>query len=230
MDSSSSNSTTTKTCEKDGKFSLCCSLFAVWLFGSKGILLPPREKAMLRILKAQKTQLSSSVERSIRYFRQGFCALAARVDAVASSKFNVRTLIGLGMVLYVAPFSENLYTYFEHKNHDLSWYYETWHWFWMCLGPYMFNAFSWTGAYFLFCPPGFNKKSFVFAVPIGYSVAKILWLLTVQNHTEFRSVPPALFYLYGVGIASLTLISFQYIEYRTHHRTRKYKAHLDGLC
>jgi hypothetical protein len=215
----------------ESRLSLLLSLLAVWLFAQKGSVIWSREdKRTMSSMRRQKRMLFTWMANLTSDLQTEISVLAGRVGVAVSNRFNVRTVIGVVLVLYVAPESEYFYLYFEHKNHDYTWYHETWFWFWMVQGPYMNHFFTWIGAYLIFCPMGYSRKSYLFIFPIGWHVAKMIWLCFVVSHAEFHSRPPALFITYGLLIAVSMVLLFQFLEYRLHHRTLKYFANLDGLC
>jgi hypothetical protein len=215
----------------ESRFSLLLSLLAVWLFAQKGSVIWSRqEKRTMSSMRRQKRMLFTWMANLTSGLPAGISVLAGRVGVAVSNRFNVRTVIGIVLVLYVAPESEYLYLHFDHTNHNQTWYYETWFWFWMCQGPYLNSLITWIGAYLVFCPMGYTRKSYLLAFPIGWQVAKIVWLCFVVSHTEFHSRPTNLFICYGLLIAVAMILAFQFLEHRLHHRTLKYFANLDGLC
>jgi len=157
-------------------------------------------------------------------------ALVDRADAVVRQS-NVRVFVGLGLVLVVAPCAEVFYQLFDYNDRVSAneWYYESWFWLLMCVGPYLDKVINWIAVYYFFCK-GWDKKAYLLAIPIGLSIGKIVWLLQVTNDKEFHSITPTLFIVYGISVAVFSIFIVQYLEWRYHHRTRAHESRMDGLC
>jgi hypothetical protein len=161
-------------------------------------------------------------------------ALVARVAAVANSKAVVkafpRFVVGLVTLVVVAPYADTFYTMLD-PNDRVSpevWYYESYNWLFLCLGPYLKSVLNVIGIYLVLVHKS-HIKTYVLAFPMMYDIGKILWLLQVSNHDEYNAVTPEMYTWYGL-FAGLFLIGvLNLLSFWLFHRVHAIKARLMGL-
>lgn len=146
-------------------------------------------------------------------------------------KITTRKLIGLGLVLIVAPLAEILYTFFEYNDRVPMevWYYESWFWFFMTLGPYFDIVIVCLGVYYFFCDYK-DKRAYLLAAPLSRYFAKILWLCQVGSHEEFHAVYHWQYLAYGFLFGVLMIGVIQYLEYIFNHKYLNHISTMRGLC
>lgn len=181
-----------------------------------------------RILNASNSENSNSFSRISR-------ALADRAGVVKNShaiaKAFPRMVIGLFILIVAAPYADVFYTKldFNARVSPEVWYYESYHWLFLCLGPYIKGMLVTIGWYLIFGFGHLLAKPIV-AYQLMWDSGKILWLLQVTTHEEYKSLPPDL-YIFGYGLAAaiLLIILIDRLSYWLHHRVMAIKARLQGL-
>jgi hypothetical protein len=234
--SSSLNNQQSLKCEK--QLSHWQSLLSGVSFGNQAGKSSLSGKRSMRNLlpkrKVTKTLSPSQTAPKQSYFLTEVSALVGRVGAVASKEINTRILIGLGLVLIVAPIAESLYTHFDFNDRVKPevWYYESLFWLFLCLGPYLDKFITCLGVYYLFVNGSslkFNIKAYLLIPPLGATLGKIIWLLQVSSDQEFHQVAPLLYVMYGCFVGASFLFTIQYLEWRYHHRERAHLTRFDTI-
>jgi len=163
-------------------------------------------------------------------------ALAARVDAVRNSKKIARAfprfIVGVTIIIWVAPYADLFYTRFDINDRvpPTEWYYESYNWLFLCLGPYMKSIAGTIGIYLCLVYKPSIIKSAVIVFYLAYDAGKIAWLLQITNHDEYNAVPSRLWlYSYGVATAGFLLFIIELLAYWLNHRVLAIKARLKGL-
>ena len=161
-------------------------------------------------------------------------ALVARVAVVINSKEVAkafpRFLVGLVILVLVAPFAATFYTMLD-PNDRVSpevWYYESYNWLFLCLGPYLKGVLNLIGSYLILVHKS-HIKTYVLAFPMMYDIGKILWLLQVTNHDEYNAVTPDMFIVYGLFVALFLIGVLDLLSFWLFHRVHAVKARLQGL-
>lgn len=141
-----------------------------------------------------------------------------------------RFLVGLVILVLVAPFADTFYTMLD-PNDRVSpevWYYESYNWLFLCLGPYLKSVLNVIGIYLVLVHKS-HIKTYVLAFPMMYDIGKILWLLQVSDHDEYNAVTPEMYTWYGL-FAGLFLIGvLNLLSFWLFHRVHAIKARLQGL-
>lgn len=179
--------------------------------------------------------------RSVKNFRLNLMLHHALVDLagavldkvwifISTGKVNGRLLVGLILVGIFTPIADVFYTFLpEGRVPESEWYYESWYWLFLCLGPYISVLFFSFGL-LLIVFPKYDNRVWFFLPPLAFALAKILWLCFVSSHDEYLQVPPLTFYLYAVVIVGFCLSMSNYLAWRKYHRSDAHERRMDGLC
>jgi hypothetical protein len=180
----------------------------------------------------KKTKKSSNSKSLLKKMTR---ALADRVAAVRNSKEITkafpRFITGLVLLVLIAPSSDMFYTYLDPNDKVPAsvWYYQSFNWLFLCLGPYLKNFFTVIGIYMCFI----HKRSPILAAVASYSlmydVAKIIWLLLVKNHDQYNSLTPKMFWIYGFITSVFIIYIIDLLSYWLNHRVHAITSRLKGL-
>ena len=183
---------------------------------------------------AKPISSDSKSKKLLRQILRMILALVDRAGAVQNSKKIAkafpRVIIGLGLLVWVAPYADTFYTRLD-PNDKVSaevWYYQSYNWLFLCLGPYLKGILNIIGIYFIFVQKS-KIKTYVLAFPMMYDIGKIIWLLQVSNHDEYNSVPPDLFNLYGLATGVFLIGMLDLLSFWLFHRVHAVWARLNGL-
>ena len=179
------------------------------------------------------TALVAPVAAALQTFR---LLVGSRIDATKNVKKIVkaapRLAVGLVLVIWVAPQADVFYTRFDFNDRvpDTVWYYESTHWLFLCLGPYMKSVFNIVGLYLCFVNKTNWIKLIIAAGALCYDFGKITWLLQVSNHDEYKALP-SLAWICGYGLlcAAILLLIVELAAHWLNHRFLAFKARLAGL-
>lgn len=204
-----------------------------WQFSSPGIYLKEIEKKM-RKKESEISNNSSLKKKAMQMLLR--LAPVAPADVAKNSKAIVRAfprfIVGLVLLAWVAPQADVFYTRFDFHDRvspDV-WYYESWNWFFLCLGPYIKSFFTVIGLYLCLVYKPSLIKSSVAVYAMAYDIGKICWLVQVKNHDEYNAVPSDLWiYSYGIATSILIIVLIELLTYWFNHRTLAIKARLQGL-
>lgn len=143
-----------------------------------------------------------------------------------------RFIIGLIFVVVLSPIADTFYTRFDF-NARLSpdvWYYESWHWFFLSIGPYIKGIFSAIGLYLCLVHKRNVISISIVSYAIVFNVGKIIWLCQVTNHEEFKQLPSGLFLLtYGLATSVFLVLILDQLTFWLNHRVEAVKRRLKGL-
>jgi hypothetical protein len=188
-------------------------------------------------LMIQQTNVRSL--KSVSWMNSGLTILLVHADLavvalkvfVSTRVVNARLLVGLALVGIITPISDVLYTFLpQGRVPESEWYYESYYWLFLCIGPYIAFISFCVGAMLILIPTARNKRSYFFIVPIGFALGKIVWLWQVTNHDEYLQVPPIAFFLYSFGFVALLIGVSHYLAWRQYHRADSFPKRMDGLC
>jgi hypothetical protein len=190
-----------------------------------------QERTKNKINKENQTSKSSKLLRQLKTMAN---ALAVRAGVVGNAKSIAkafpRLIVGLVILVWVAPFADTFYTMLD-PNDRVSkdvWYYESYNWLFLCLGPYLKGVLNVIGIYLVLVHKS-HIKTYVLAFPMMYDIGKILWLLQVSDHDEYNAVTPEMYTWYGL-FAGLFLIGvLNLLSFWLFHRVHAIKARLIGL-
>jgi hypothetical protein len=107
------------------------------------------------------------------------------------------------------------------------WYYVNYFHLFLTIGPSLFVFFLLTGAFLLF--PDGCKRAYALVVPTGYTISKILWLLTVTSNEQFWQMPTGSFLFAGVLISFTLFIMLDWLAHNKFHGLDSFDARLEGL-
>jgi hypothetical protein len=161
------------------------------------------------------------IVRVLRDLHAGLLAL------VMTSTANARIYVGLGLMGVIAPLAACAYLLFDRGEVDSSWYHLNYFHLLFLLGPHLFELFCLLGAFLLF-PQG-SKRAYLIAIPAGYVLAKIVWLISVTNNQEFWQVVPSSFVLGGIAISGVVLKIMNWLTWRQFHAVDSFEAKQKGL-
>lgn len=224
----SHNQHNTKQCEEVGRES-----FLGYCLSAALVLLPLDVQARMNVKQIWNALKSS---KNLNYASMILLALAARAVAVlkvfiSTRRVNARLFVGMALVGIITPLADVFYTWLPAgRVPESEWYYESWYWLFLCLGPYIALLSFCVGTMFILLPNAFDKRSYFFIVPIGFALAKIVWLWQVTNHDEYLQVPPIAFFIYSFGFVALMLVLSNYLAWRKYHRADSFPKRMDGLC
>lgn len=141
-----------------------------------------------------------------------------------------RILVGFICLMVLAPYADVFYTRldFNDRVSPEVWYYESYHWLFLCLGPYLKSVFFTIGLYLVFAQRS-SILSLVAAYALMYDIGKIFWLLQVSNHAEYQSFPTGWFYAYGFLSGVFIVLITDLLVYWLNHRVEAIKRRLHGL-
>jgi hypothetical protein len=170
-----------------------------------------------------------------RKFFTMILARVAQVDAalkviVSTRTVNARLLAGLVLVGIITPIADIFYTFLpEGRVPQAEWYYESYYWLFLCLGPYIQILTGLIGVYLIMFP-SWNRKAYLFIAPLGFALTKIVWLWNVDSHEEFLQVPPVAYFIYTFCFTGLVMVLSDYLAWRKYHRADAHERRMDGLC
>jgi hypothetical protein len=158
-------------------------------------------------------------------------AAAALKNLISTREVNARLLVGLALVGIITPLADIFYTWLPAgRVPESEWYYESWYWLFLCLGPYIQVFTGFLGAYLILFQR-WNIKALFLVAPMWLAVVKIVWLaFFVEAHAEFLSVPPLAIYLYCAAFMAVSFGISNYLAWRKYHRADAHEARMNGLC
>jgi hypothetical protein len=174
----------------------------------------------------------------VKLLRQTLTIVLAHVGlagAVTNAKSIIiafaRFCLGLVFIIVLAPCADFFYTRFDINDRVSAdvWYYESWYWLWLTLGPYMAGVLEVIGVYFCLIHKS-TIKSFVLAFCMMYDIGKILWLIQVQNHDQYNTVTPEAFIWYGLACSVFVIIMLNLLSFWLFHRLHAFKRRLFGIA
>lgn len=132
--------------------------------------------------------------------------------------------------MVLAPYADIFYTELDFNDRVPAevWYYESYHWLFLCLGPYLKSIFYTIGLYLVFAR-GISILSLVAAYALMFDIGKVLWLLQVSNHAEYKSLPTTWFLVYGFLSACFLIVLADRLTYWLNHRVEAVRRRLQGL-
>jgi hypothetical protein len=204
-----------------------------WLFSQSDTYLKEIEKRTSKNVSKILTT-SNSANSLKRKMKTLVTAPVDLVGAVKNSKAIVkafpRVVLGLVLLVLVAPHADTLYTRLDFNDRVSAdvWYYESYHWLFLCLGPYLKNIVMIIGVYLIFVHKS-KVKNYVFAWPLMFDLGKILWLLQVDTHKEYLSITPDMYLVYGFLAGVFLIGAIDLLTYWLNHRVLAIKKRLQGL-
>lgn len=157
-------------------------------------------------------------------------ALRAAHAGLVAAETNKRVLLGLGLILVVAPLSGVTYQLFDVTRVDYTWYHRTWFDFFNVLCPSFTICFCLIGASLMF--PQDSMKSYFLLPPLTLYVTKIIWLSMVTTNDEFNNflpLAPYYFFMTGAIIGFILLFTFNWLTSLHFHKKGRIRAAIDGI-
>lgn len=171
---------------------------------------------------AVRTMKSSTTVRALKDRLAGLAALPLTLTV------NARLFLGLVMMGVVAPLAACAYMVFNRGFIIEHWYHVNYFHLFFLLGPHLFNVACFFGIFLLF--PRGSKRAYFIAIPFGYTMAKILWLIQVSDNKALWSLVPSSFILGGMAISVVLLLIMDWLSWRKFHRADAFDARLNGLA
>lgn len=168
--------------------------------------------------------LNNRLVPALREVRVGLAALLLALV----SKVNTRIFVGLGLMGVVAPLSACFYLLFNRVDYVPGWYHVNYFHLFFLLGPHLLLFFCLLGAFLLF-PEG-CKRGYMLAIPTGFNVAKIIWLIMATSNQDFWAVVPSSLILIGALISVVLFVCLDWLAYNKFHREDAFDARFDKLC
>lgn len=170
----------------------------------------------------RKANVASGFLRLLRSLRSGFTSFSAPVRrAVASglaasfkASANNRTYLALLLMLVAAPLSGVAYQLFDSTAVVEGWYYKNYFYLLFVLSPHLHMVIALVGVFLLFN----NDRGYFVAIPAGYHVAQIMWLITVEKNADLHSVVPGAFLLVAMLATVVGLFTFNYLMGLHYHK------------
>lgn len=143
------------------------------------------------------------------------------------ARINRRVFVGLCLMGVVAPLASCFYMLFERGAYDATWYYVNYFHLFLTLAPSLSLMASLIGVWFLF--PYRSPRGYALAVPAGFTIGKILWLIQCTSNADFYSVVPASFVLIGVLISVFLFIASDWLVHNVFHREHAFERRLGTI-
>ena len=171
--------------------------------------------------------------------RAGLAGASRAWTAMANCTINNRIYAGLILVSIVAPLSSCIHMLFDKDSQIEGWYYFSYFYLYLVLGPYFF-CLCIIAAAFLWIPPKtkrikVSQRSIKFqltrilSIPFGLIVGKIIWLLQVTSNGEFHQLPSLLSLAAGIAIGYVAIRILDYLVWRQEHAMNALIDSLEGL-
>lgn len=146
---------------------------------------------------------------------------------VLAATANRRIYLGLGLMGVAAPLSACFYLVFDRTVIDESWYHLNYFHLFFLLSPHICMVGFLAGIFYLF--PYGSKRSYLVSIPTGWTIGKMIWLVSVQNNEQFWQPLPMSVFLMGVLISFVLYLTHDWLTWRQFHRVDSFKAREKGL-
>lgn len=163
----------------------------------------------------------------VRVLREARAGLVA-INLTLSS--NKRIFLGVILLLVVAPLSGVLYQLFDDSVEDEKWFYLNYYQLFFQLGPYFCICLCLLGAT-LFLPQD-SVRAYFFLPPLGFYIAKILWLCMVRSNEEFAqflTIVPYYFLFTSFLVGWVLIFTFNWLTSLHFHKIEGTKARIIGI-
>jgi hypothetical protein len=194
------------------------------------------KQSYLELLLFSLTQFSLPVKMILSYLKTMVYAHAHKVLTVGlnvlkqirlSREVNVRIYFGGVMMGVAAPLTGCAYMVFNRTDYVQGWYHVNYFHFFYLLGPHLFEFFCLCGVFLLF--PRSSKRAYFIAIPTGYVLAKIIWLIQIKSNQELWQVVPSSFILISILISLVILLTLDFLTWRKFHRVDAFEKRIDGI-
>jgi hypothetical protein len=192
-------------------------------------------RSYLDLLLFSLTQFSLPVKMILSYLRTTLYVLVHKVQLAGravlqlhlSREVNARIYVGGVVMGVVAPLTGCAYMLFSRTDHVQGWYHVNYFHFFYLLGPHLFEFFCLCGVFLLF--PRSSKRAYFIAIPTGYVLAKIIWLIQIKSNQELWQVVPSSFILISILISLVILLTLDFLTWRKFHRVDAFEKRIDGI-
>lgn len=131
------------------------------------------------------------------------------------------------MMGVVAPLASCFYMLFDRGAYDATWYYVNYFHLFLTLAPSLSLMATIVGIWFLF--PYRFPRGYALAVPAGFTLGKILWLIQCTSNEDFYAIVPASFVLIGALISVFLFIASDWLVHNVFHREHAFERRLGTL-
>lgn len=206
-----------------------CYLY-LWQSWLAGFQLLKRVETMKASGRKIWNSLRESKLNPVHAVRVGVALLTSLHNSKAVAKAFPRFVVGLVCLIWMAPYADIFYTRLDFNDRVSAdvWYYESYHWLFLCLGPYLKSILQVIGIYLCLVHSS-GLKNYIIAYPLAFDVGKVLWLLQVNSHPEYLKVPTWLFIGYGAVTSLLIVTILDKLTFWLNHRVHAIKKRFEGL-
>lgn len=143
------------------------------------------------------------------------------------SQINRRIFVGLGMMGVVAPLSGCMYLIFDRGDYVQNWYHVNYFHLFLILGPSLFVLSCLVGVWFMF--PYRSARAYSLAIPGGFTIGKILWLIQCTSNADFYSIVPSSFILIGALVSMFLFTASDWLVHNVFHRQDAFERRIGTL-
>lgn len=218
------------------KIPLRCTKLSHWLktglsdlpslFSSSDLLLP-----LSLLVKRMSLNRSALVNKVVAF-------LAMIQGMVKSRLLNGRIFIVLTLFGF-SPFAACLHMLFDRKQVVAGWYHGNYFHLLNLLGPYLFFLVVLIGICLLIPPKQKTFKVFkksldiqlsrIMFIPIGITIAKLIWLYNTKSNEDFWSIPNWSYFGVGLFVGYISYLLIEWLTWRKYHAFDGLVASILGL-
>lgn len=168
-------------------------------------------------------------------------AFLAMIQGMVKSRLlNGRIYLSL-LIFGVSPFAACIHMRFERKVvvPELAAYHGNYFHLFNLLGPYLFCLVVLIGVCLLIPPKQKTFKVFkrslniqlsrIMAIPIGLTIAKLIWLYYTKSNEDFWSIPNWSYFGVGLGVGYISYLLIEWLTWRKYHAFDGIIATIEGL-
>jgi hypothetical protein len=174
--------------------------------------LPLQSLSVLQFYSHVRTNISNLSMRIVPVLRVPRAGLVA---LFLTSVTNIRIFWGIGLMGVVAPLAACVYMVFDRTDYVQGWYHVNNFHLFHILCPWLFVLACILGLFLMFKIT--EKRRYTAAIPAGYVIGKIIWLINTGSNEEYWKFVPWQFLLSGLLVAVVTMALMDYLTYRHFH-------------
>lgn len=171
---------------------------------------------------------------------KGAASLALIKALALSSTSNVKVYVGLFLIV-LSPFGACIHLFYDRKS-EVAWlmdYHQNYFHLFNLLGAWIFSLIVFTGLFILLPPVQKTWKVYKYslkvqltrllALPIGFVMSKIVWLIQTTSNEDFWSIPGWSYTIAGLCVGYVFIRSIDYFIWKQFHAFDALLASLEGL-
>lgn len=166
-------------------------------------------------------------------------AFLATIQGVMESRLlNGRIFIAL-TIFCASPLAACVHMLFDRKVNNPEWYHGNYFHLFNLLGPYLFCLVVLIGICLLIPPKQKTFKVFkrsldvqlsrIMSIPIGLTIAKLIWLYQTKSNEDFWSIPNWSYFMVGVFVGYVSYLLIEWLTWRKYHAFDGLLATIEGL-